>query len=223
MRLWITRAQPGANATAARLRVIGHEAVVAPLLEVRPIRKVKIDLDGVAALAFTSANGVGVFARLNRRRDLTVFAVGDATASMCRELGFIEVRSADGDVDALARLIALVPPDGMVLHIAPTEPAGDLVGALAALGVQARSLPVYETVVLKTRPPEDVDAALVYSAKAARALAAVASPELPVFALSEACAEPLREAGFFFVKVAPFPRENSMVKFLVEGIRRPNL
>jgi len=34
-RIWITRAQPGAEATAAAVRKLGHEAFVAPLLEVR--------------------------------------------------------------------------------------------------------------------------------------------------------------------------------------------
>ena len=41
---------------------MGFEAVVAPLLEVRPGRRRPIDLDGVGALAFTSANGVRAFA-----------------------------------------------------------------------------------------------------------------------------------------------------------------
>ena len=51
LRVWITRAQPGADATAERVRALGHEAVVAPLLAVRPLSDVEIDLTGVAALA----------------------------------------------------------------------------------------------------------------------------------------------------------------------------
>ena len=33
-RIWITRAQPGADSTAERVRALGHDAVVAPLLAV---------------------------------------------------------------------------------------------------------------------------------------------------------------------------------------------
>ena len=34
MKLWVTRTAPDAHATATRLRALGHEPVVAPLLEV---------------------------------------------------------------------------------------------------------------------------------------------------------------------------------------------
>ena len=56
--IWITRAQPGAQATAERVRGMGLEAVVEPLLEVRALGEGEIDLAGAGALAFTSAHGV---------------------------------------------------------------------------------------------------------------------------------------------------------------------
>ena len=79
-KIWITRAQPAAELTAQRVRALGHEALVAPLLAVRTLPDVSIDLAGVAALAFTSANGVRAFADLSGERSLRVFAVGAATA-----------------------------------------------------------------------------------------------------------------------------------------------
>jgi uroporphyrinogen-III synthase len=66
----------------------------------------EIDLTHVAALAFTSVNGVEAFARLSAERRSPVFAVGDRTARAAREAGFADVVSADGDVEALAALIA---------------------------------------------------------------------------------------------------------------------
>ncbi|HET6969964.1 MAG TPA: uroporphyrinogen-III synthase, partial [Phenylobacterium sp.] len=101
-RIWITRAQPGADATAERVRAMGHDAVVAPLLAVRPLLDVPVDLRGVAALAFTSANGVRAFADVSGERNLKVFALGAATAQAARAAGFKSVLSADGDVEALA-------------------------------------------------------------------------------------------------------------------------
>ena len=50
-RIWVTRAQPGADATAERVRALGHDALVAPLLAVRALPDVQVDLSGVAALA----------------------------------------------------------------------------------------------------------------------------------------------------------------------------
>jgi uroporphyrinogen-III synthase len=38
--VWVTRARPGAEATASRLDALGIEAVVEPLLEVRPTPEV---------------------------------------------------------------------------------------------------------------------------------------------------------------------------------------
>ena len=62
LKIWITRAEPGAEATAARVRERGHTPLVAPLLAVRMVEDPQIDLSGVRALAFTSANGLRAFA-----------------------------------------------------------------------------------------------------------------------------------------------------------------
>ena len=60
--IWITRAEPGAAATAERVRQLGHRPLVAPLLEVRPTAQAAPDLADVGALAFTSANAARIFA-----------------------------------------------------------------------------------------------------------------------------------------------------------------
>ena len=57
-RVWITRAEPGAARTAARLRDIGLEPVVAPLLAIVNLTPPVPDLAPFTALAFTSINGV---------------------------------------------------------------------------------------------------------------------------------------------------------------------
>jgi len=176
-KVWITRAQPGADATAARVSALGLEPLVAPLLEVRFLAP-EIDLSGLAALAFTSANGVRAFARLDPERRLPVWAVGEATAEVAREAGFLEVRSAGGDVSSLTKAIARDPPAGPLLHLAAREPAGDLAGALTARGVIARRAAVYETVPAAAAqdPGEAADAevVLLHSPRAARLLAALA-------------------------------------------------
>ena len=81
LKIWITRVQPAADVTAERVRAMGHDAVVVPLLEVQVLPDVDVDLRGVAALAFTSAIGVRAFADKSGVRGLKVFAVGAATTS----------------------------------------------------------------------------------------------------------------------------------------------
>ncbi len=153
-KIWITRAQPGAEVTAERVRALGHEAVIAPLLQVHALPNAQVDLAGVAALAFTSANGVRAFADLSPERAIRVFAVGAATAQAARAAGFKLVLSADGNVEALAEGIGQRRGElrGAVLHPGAADLAGDLVGALEALNRKIRLPPI--TVVDVDADPE---------------------------------------------------------------------
>jgi uroporphyrinogen-III synthase len=224
-KIWITRAQPGADATAERVRALGHEALVAPLLAVKTLEDVHIDLDGVAALAFTSANGVRAFAEKSGDRSLKVFAVGAATAAAARAVGFKTVLSADGDVDALAEGIAARRNElkGVVLHSGAAEPAGDLSGALERLGVPARLVVVYETGAVTLADAEaemlvQADAALLHSPRAAQVLAKVLkahpAPELRVLGLSKAVIKPLARTPLSAKVYPPFPLEAALLNLI---------
>jgi uroporphyrinogen-III synthase len=195
--VWITRAEPGATATAARLRVLGFEPVIAPLIETRPL-PAKPDLAGVAALAFTSAAGVAAFAAVCATRDLPVFAVGEVTAAAAHDAGWTEVTCADGDVAALARLITAERPRiaGAVLHAGAAAPAGDLVGALTRAGLSARFLAVYETV--------------------AEVLAGGKAANLAAYCLSPAVAATLRPARIERIFTAAMPNEDALLSLLAD-------
>lgn len=208
----MTRAEPGASATAARLRALGHRPMVAPLLAVRPIPAPEAGDDRVGALAFTSRNGVAALdaARAAAWRDLPVFAVGDATALTAQEAGFTRVRSAGGDLKALGALIAAhrAEIDGVVLHLGAREPAGEL----RAAGVRIRSVPVYEAVDLSPPSPEvwsELDAVLIHSPRAGRAFAGASADRpqasrLLAVCISEAAAAPVRgRVGELRVAAAP--------------------
>jgi uroporphyrinogen-III synthase len=169
--VWVTRTLPGAEVTGGKVRAAGFEPLVAPLLEVVFEPGGEIDVTGVAALAFTSANGVRAFATRSPERRLPVFVVGRATAAAARNAGFVTVTASDGDVFTLARGI---PHGGLVLHAGAAEPAADLVLALKRRGVAARGIVVYRTE--RTTLSDAVFAAaaasdfvLLQSAKAARA------------------------------------------------------
>lgn len=220
--VWITRARPGALATAERVRGLGFEAIVDPLLAVEALHA-ELDLSRVAALAFTSANGVEAFARLSDARGLPVFAVGRATAKAAQAEGFASVSSADGDVEDLCALIA-AGASGPVLWAGAKEPAGDLVGMLRGCGVMARGVAVYET--LERAPSDSTLArlavpatALLHSPRAARALAAILNerpaPDLKVLCLSETVAAVLRDViRPRSVTFAPRPDESALLDLL---------
>jgi uroporphyrinogen-III synthase len=227
-RVWITRAQPGAEATAARVRALGHDAWVEPLLDIRPLADARIELGGVGALAFTSANGVRAFTDLSGQRDIKVFAVGAATAQAARAAGFRAVLSADGDVAALAQGIAARRGEirGVVLHPGAAEPAGDLAGALADQGVEVRSVALYDSVAAEVEPARlaalvQADSVLLHSPKAAKELARVLkahpAPGLRALGLSPAVIRPLARSGLAERTSPPMPLEAALLNLIGRG------
>nr|WP_314526918.1 uroporphyrinogen-III synthase [uncultured Brevundimonas sp.] len=174
VRIWITRAEPGASRTAARLTAMGLDPIVAPLLAVETLNPALPDLTTFDALVFTSPNGVAAFAPLTLRRDQPVFAVGDATAQAASTAGFTEVRSAQGDLTNLAQLIAASLSNAVLLIPQAETPAGDMTAALTLAGARnlvAHALPVYRTNPTHQAPPATFDAVLLHSPRAARLLA----------------------------------------------------
>ncbi len=226
--VWITRAQPGAQATARRVAALGLTPVVQPLLEVRETGTGLPELEGIAALAFTSANAVRAFAGRSDDRALPVFAVGEATAEAARAAGFGDVTTSFGGTTALADLIAARREHiaGAILHPSAAEPAGDLAGDLAQAGLVARRLVLYETL------PADIPSSfserlaslafvLVHSPRAARILRgcldACPAPGLAAICLSAAVAAPLDGAALASVRAASTPEEEALVTLLAQA------
>ena len=187
------------------------------------------------ALAATSRNGVRGLARLagvEHLRDLPFYAVGDATARAARELGFTDVRSAGGAFADLARLLASSGAGiGSLLYAAGEERAGDLVGALAAAGIEVAMLEVYRMDAAEGLPEEvtasfasgTVDAILVYSERTAATLAnalaragllELSATRVSVHAISMKAAAPFADAGFRSIVVAKAPSADALLASL---------
>jgi len=225
--VWITRARPGALATARRVEALGYPVVIDPLLQIVPLDS-PVDLGGIAALAFTSVNGVEAFAALTPVRDLPVFAVGDRTARAAQAAGFARAHSADGDVTDLADLIARHRP-GRVLCPGAQEPAADLPALLASQGAEGRALAVYRSCDRDPAPETlarlaDLSAVLLHSPRAALNLAHLldreAAPQLRALCLSAAVAAPLAPLAasgrLGSVTFAPRPRESDLLDLLAD-------
>ncbi|MEK0083651.1 uroporphyrinogen-III synthase [Benzoatithermus flavus] len=221
MLVLVTRPREQGEKTARLLATMGHEAIVEPVLEIRPLPVPKLDLAGIAAVAITSANAAHALAALPE--DLPVFAVGGATAAAARAAGDRAIRVARGDGRALAALIAqaLPPESGAILHLSGAEVGEGLAEDLAAAGFACRRAVVYEAVPTRG-PMSETEAALrdgrlgailFYSPRTARLWAEAATRTglagrlRPVVAvcLSEAVAVPLRTLPFREIRVAAAP------------------
>ena len=147
MHVLITRPRPDADPFAARLHALGHTTIIEPLIEIVFHDGPSLDLRGVQALLFTSANGARAAARRTANRDLQIVAVGPATAAMSRELGFGKVGESPGEgVGGLTDHIraTLKPGNGDLLHPAGSVSAGDLKTSLELHGFHVRREELYE-------------------------------------------------------------------------------
>lgn len=202
-RILVTRSEPGAAQTAARLAAAGYRPICEPLFVIRAIDVAIPDFD---ALAFTSLNGVRRFAELSARRDAPVLCVGARTADAARQAGFSDVKSADGDVSALRDLVlARLPAGARLLHAGNQDSRGDLAGQLTAKDIAASFVALFraEPVMSPGRElsrhlagQKSFEAALIHSPRAGILLAdlirqsAGAAP-VDIAAISAAAAAPL--------------------------------
>lgn len=208
--LLITRPRHDAERLAEALRRSGYEALLAPVMEIvleaeQPGRFGE-DLSEAQALVLTSANGARASAKLGAPFDLTVFAVGDATAEAARSLGFTDLHSAAGDVTDLARLIAArcAPENGCLVHAAGTATAGDLMRSLAAHGLELRRHVIYRSLLVERLDETTVQAlddhrvagAMFFSPRTAQAfmrLAERAEVLAPLGVMTALCLSPAVE------------------------------
>ncbi len=224
LRVAITRAQPEADRTAERVRARGAEAIVAPLLTIVPCGY-DTSTSGAQAIIFTSTNGVRAFPDARGARERLVLAVGDATANAAREAGFINVRSADGDANALVDLAKreLDPANGKLVHVSGDHVGGDVSGKLRAAGFSVDWRLAYASIAAMVLPDAllgPLDVVLFHSTRAAETFAALGAPnadKLTAGCLSESVAQAAARTSWKRIITAPYPREDDLLTATLGG------
>jgi uroporphyrinogen-III synthase len=229
MRLLITRPKDDATAFAATLKTLGHEVVVAPLMQVEIHEGPPLALGGMQGVIATSANGVRAFALRSDKRDIPLYAVGPQTAEAATQAGFQFVYSAEGDAAALAEAVSgwAKPDKGGLLHAAGAETAGRLRQALQAKGFAVTVETLYEAIPVAELPQnlsdalraDSLDAALLFSPRSAKLFAGLVTKagltescaRLQCFCISAATASALGDLTFRQVSVAGAPNQEAML------------
>ncbi len=232
MRLLITRPLEDAEPLAALLAERGIETALEPLMSIIDSDAPDPDLSGVQAVLITSANGIRAFAWRVAGRDIAVCAVGDASARAARDLGFGDVTSASGDVEALAAMVKADrdPDAGALLHVAGTHVAGDLSGLLEAAGFEVPRAVLYEaraagSLSAETRDAMEagtLDGVLLFSPRTAGLFAELVTGagvsescrNLIAYCLSPAVAEKAQSLGWRDVVVATEPSQEALLRTL---------
>jgi uroporphyrinogen-III synthase len=215
MRVLVTRPEPDAARSAARLELLGHEPLVDPLLTIEPVPVQEFPAEPFMALVATSANAVRIgngVPALTALRHLPLYAVGKATAEAARAAGFAAVISAEGDVAALVKLIRReLSAPATILYLAGENRTQDLAASLAPHGIAVTLLVLYRMRVAQELPAMTrdalqagvIEAVLHFSPRSAATFVALAERagltepvrRIPHFCLSPAVAVPLQAIG----------------------------
>ncbi|MGX1306756.1 uroporphyrinogen-III synthase [Amorphus suaedae] len=234
MRLLVTRPHPQAEETAAELRALGHEVLMAPLLEIVTDPDVSLEPDGADLVVLTSRGAVRALKGhpgLPGIAAMPVLAVGEATAEAARAAGFSDVRAAGGDLLSVARAIETDPNlPRTVLHIAGRDRSGDLGALLGAAAVSVVTRVCYRAEPATALPADAaaalregaIDGVLSFSPRSAATLVALAEAaglgpalaEVRHFCLSHAVAEVLSGAGAGRVEVAATPDQAALLELI---------
>lgn len=225
----ITRAEPGGTETAGRLREMGLETILSPVLELASREATVPGLSGFGGLVFTSANGVRYFAKTSDARNLPAWCVGPATASEALREGFSPVHQSSGNARDLAHYIAhhwSASDRKALLHVANAAAKGDLRKALEAQGFEVTFLPLYEArhaAALSSASREQIASGrrticLIHSAKGAEAFLALANnlnlSRTEFVAISPQAAARLNDSDSGGVHVAGHPDEAHLLECL---------
>jgi len=233
VRLLLTRPDADAQRTAAALRALGHEAIIAPLLRIAVTADAEIGSGPWAAILITSANAAHAIAThtaVTQFHALPVFTVGQRSAQAMAAAGFADVSSADGGVAELAHLAAArVAPGASLLYLAGEDRSGDLAGDLGARGFAVQTAVIYRAVAAASLPrvaaevlASGIDGVLHFSRRsaeayveAARGTDMLAAALKPVqYCISAQVAEPLSRAGAADIRAAPEPSEAALIALI---------
>ncbi|MBD0413944.1 uroporphyrinogen-III synthase [Oryzicola mucosus] len=228
VRVLVTRPEPGAARTAQRLAELGFMPLMLPLSRTvsLPARLPEgVDFAGVAA---TSANGLrhadaSILARL---RHLPLYAVGTKTASLATSQGFSRIKTARGDALSLAHLIVEDRQTAALAYLCGRVRLSGFEAVLREAGVEVAAIETYDTMTVQRETREiagllgsqPINAALIYSAKAAGALREIVDKMGGIFenthyiCISARVAEGL--AGLSKVDIARRPDEDAMFTLL---------
>ena len=224
----VTRPLPGALRTAGRLRRLGHDPVLSPVLVVRATGAALPEGPFAAVLA-TSAQA---FADDRFGPDLLrtpLFAVGEATAAAAREAGFAQVEAEGGRAADLAEaVVGRLPAGAKLLYLAGRARTPTLERVLTERGFSLAVVETYAAEPAESLTPQAAAAlragettVLHYSPRSAalfldlaiRGGLADAVLRAAHLCLSDAVAAPLRERGAA-ARVAEKPDEDALLALL---------
>jgi len=217
-RLLVLRPEVSANATVARARAAGLEAIAIPLFEIEPVEWQAPDAGSFDGLLLTSANAVrSAGEQIDLLRGLRVYAVGDATAEAARGAGFDIAATGDSGID---RLLDSIEADLRMLHLCGAErrEPRDARQAITPLTVY-RSREIDQPDL----SPAPGQLALIHSPRAGMRFAELVKDRttIAVAAISKAALEAVGE-GWEMAEAADAPNDDALLALATRLCNKPD-
>lgn len=217
MKLLIIRPQPGADATAARVKAAGHEALLVPLFAVEPVAWEPPSTEGYDGLLLTSANAVRQAGpELSSFAHLPAHVVGQVTASAAKQAGLLVGHTGAAGAEKLlsglggCKLLWLAGAD----HTEFAAPAS--VEVDIRIVYRSVAVPVPSNFGEMTMQADHV---LLHSPRAARYFASLVADQgldlatISIAALSDNIAQ-AAGSGWKSVQIAPQPSDAALLSCL---------
>lgn len=244
MAILVTRPHPDNEATAAGLRALGYEVLLAPVLKFEPVAfhdDIETDYAAVIVSSASAIRAAAPHLQHSRLLKLPLFAVGERTASSARDAGFVKVIAAGGDAAMLRDRVfdglrsRKIRKGATLLYLAGADLSRDLAAELGAHGFNVVTQTTYRMTpiaglsrqVCDAFANQHIEAVLHYSRRSARAFlesvraegVEISALAIPQCCLSENIAGALREAGATQLVVAAAPDENALFDALRRALR----
>ena len=202
--------------TAARLRALGHDVAIAPLMATEAVAWQPPEVAPEALLITSAAAARLAGDAAQAWRGLPCFCVGTSSAKAARAAGFADVRAGPGSVQPLVTEIAGAGITRL-LHLAGEDRTAFTVPA----GLRIMTRIVYRARLLPLVVAGAVDVALLYSARTARHFAGecdrlgLARGSIGLVAMSAVVAE-AAGPGWAHVATAQTPDEDALLAAIAE-------
>ncbi len=219
--IWITRSQPGAAKSANFWQSAGFETIVAPLINIAPPSVMPPLLPRNIDLIVTSQNALLSLVEFTDVRSWNIWAVGEVTAEMARNMGFNLTGVGGGSAASLLELIVEknVSSETSFAYISGQNIRLDISQQLRKRGFQAERHIYYENSPVSQMP--DIDLTKIshiglYSPMAAQVLTSFApkTSQISTISISKSTDAALGNLAFTQRLIAEKPQESAMLTAL---------
>ncbi|CAM3819784.1 uroporphyrinogen-III synthase [Litorimonas haliclonae] len=220
-KIWITQSLPRARDTAKDYADLGLEPIISPVLQISSVTPTPAPPNKSDLLIFTSRNGVRAFADICSERANSVICVGAATAELARSVGFVHVKSAEGDAQDVVKLVLKTVPRSQTLrHCCGKHVQGGIAEQLSEAGYKIERVIYYEAYPVGKADVniERVDYVALYSPRGASAfidlLKTKCAAHLTTLSISAATDSVLEPLGLANRLIAETPDQTAIIKTL---------